>query len=99
MATSPAAALGIIIGTKCGETSRGPPSRKWRTSRPSAASPTTPRPTTPPARAALEEVAALALERVEPTDARPDDHADAAVAALADRRLGPRLVGRGDREL
>ena len=50
MAISPAAALGIIIGTKCGETSRGPPSRKLRTSRSSVSRPPTPVPTTTPTR-------------------------------------------------
>ena len=46
----PAAALGIIIGTKCGETARSPPSKKLRHSRSSVSSPPTPVPTTTPRR-------------------------------------------------
>ena len=51
IATVPAAALGIIIGTKCGETPRSPSSIQLRHSRSSVSSPPTPVPSTTPVRA------------------------------------------------
>ena len=50
IAIVPAAALGIIIGTKCGETARSPPSSQARHSASSVVSPPTPVPTSTPSR-------------------------------------------------
>ena len=50
IAITPAAALGIIIGTKCGDTARSPPSKKLKHCCSSVASPPTPVPTSTPRR-------------------------------------------------